>query len=488
MKKTNVKNRFEIIQFFQEIENQVPVDKWVIKKMHIYPIMRIMIGFNLISSSLYKNTPSKKHSISKIKNYFFRIIEILKAKSAFKRLRNTDIIFLGSHTHDVFWKKRRYNKFFEPLIENNSLYSSTYLQSTYGFERSLNNRKFSQALLSATFDHSLKNIFIPNKENEFWWNEFILLPGSKDFLNQINIQLGISADYVYLNIIKCKKIFELSLFYEKVIKKTQPVLAMALNFYSPHGLAFIFAANKLGVPSVDMQHGSQLEGNIAYSFWKRFPEEGYNVLPNFFWCWDAESKKAIENWNKSPHIHQSLLGGNPWLAYHKNKKINRYKSNTPLTILYTLQPIPTIELFPPYLTNFITSHLEYKWNIRFHPRQDTIQRDEIVNLFKNRKRNINFEDGFDTPLPISILNAKIHITNFSSTTIEAAQFGTKTIILHYIGNKMFADLIRDKVAYYLENKDYLRNLLLTAITSKNVKSKIPDSDEVFNKIMETFSK
>jgi hypothetical protein len=120
-----------------------------------------------------------------------------------------------------------------------------------------------------------------------------------------------------------------------------------------------------------------------------------------------------------------------------------------------LQPNPiTLEqLFTPQLLDCIRSSSEI-WFLRLHPRQMN-EKDALINFFKkeNLLHKINIEAATNDPLPQLLANAKLHVTHFSGTTIEASFFNLKTILLNKNGLVSFPELIAKNQAIYIDYKD-----------------------------------
>ena len=52
-----------------------------------------------------------------------------------------------------------------------------------------------------------------------------------------------------------------------------------------------------------------------------------------------------------------------------------------------------------------------------------------------------------------LMNAKLHVTHFSGSALEASYFGLKTILINEIGLSNFSHLISNGLAEYINYKD-----------------------------------
>jgi hypothetical protein len=152
--------------------------------------------------------------------------------------------------------------------------------------------------------------------------------------------------------------------------------------------------------------GHNLTVHMAYSSWFTLPQEGYDMLPRNYWCWDENSKNVLQEWTKSNKNYAVKVIGNPWIDYWKSMKKNYVHTNY---ILYSLQPSPlTMEqLFPESIINFIKEN-PIPWFIRLHPRQ--LKEMEAIKMFLEDKQILHLvtiDAATNDPLPLLLSNALI---------------------------------------------------------------------------------
>ena len=201
-----------------------------------------------------------------------------------------------------------------------------------------------------------------------------------------------------------------------------------------------------------MQHGPQTDIHLSYGSWSCVPNEGYDVLPRNFWCWDNYSKDVLERWTSKNKKYSVIVVGHPWVEYWKQNKEEYFDKNF---ILYSLQPNPITlqQLFTPAIIRLIKESHE-KWFIRLHPRQ-LIELDKIKSFLqeKNALQNVNIENATNDALPVLLSNAKKHITHSSGCALEASYYGLKTILINEIGLKSFPNLIETNMATFIDYKE-----------------------------------
>jgi len=92
--------------------------------------------------------------------------------------------------------------------------------------------------------------------------------------------------------------------------------------------------------------------------------------------------------------------------------------------------------------------------LRLHPRQLN-EKPAIEKFLKEQNvlHLVTIEAATNDPLPQLLANARIHLTHFSGSTIEAALFNVYTVLLNELGVASFPDLIAKKQAVFLDPMD-----------------------------------
>lgn len=455
-----MKNRVDIKDFILQIESNFPVNNWKINDVHVWPIIRIRLFFYLINHLENQVNIFENKSTSK-KNYFFvkvkkKLIKVIKRYINFvnyliwkNNLPQKDYLFVGSDSHRVDYRNSRFNRYFDVIIENenisnNSIYfeysnplkNQYQKQNIYKFERALRGYyNFYKFKKEDHFNFDGYDDFLSFLENEKVFNSFISVNNKKQLLSWFNRYF----------------IFKIS-FFKDTLKKVKPKQIVILCYYSDDIFALIVAANQLNIKTFEMQHGPQTDIHLSYGSWSVIPNEGYDVLPRNFWCWDEYSKNVIEKWSSKNNLYKVQIIGNPWVNYWKNKNESYFEKDF---VLYSLQPNPITlnQLFTKQIIQTIKQSNE-KWFIRLHPRQineinvikNLLHKEEILN-------KVNIDNATFDALPQLLANAKIHITHSSGSALEASFFGLKTILINEIGLKSFPHLIENKSATFIDYKD-----------------------------------
>jgi ubiquinone/menaquinone biosynthesis C-methylase UbiE len=275
-------------------------------------------------------------------------------------------------------------------------------------------------------------------------------------------------------------------YFEEIFKAIRPKVIFFVCYYYVMAMAIIKACKKLGIVSVDIQHGKQGKYHGMYSYWTRIPSQGYELLPDFFWCWGDESKINIEKSRRSTGSnHIPIVGGNRWLAswidgkagiFENNisKEFYTILNNKKKKILISLQPFDEQIPLPEHVIEAMrNSPTDWLWLLRLHPsrRQD----EGRINSLLTQKGIQNFEIHHSTVCPLySLLKiADHHITYYSSVCYEALSFGVPTTIIDPSGLTLYEEYITKGIFNYADTIDTLVGAIEKTIEDKQLIEKIP---------------
>lgn len=457
-----IESRVDITKFIISLEQKFDVDKWKVNGVDIWPPIRISIIFFLIRTYLTKidlspieiAKPVNKKSDLKgqLKELIIQVKNYAKYKIWIKKLKEKRTLFFSNSINLSIHENKNIIRFIDPLVWEYSLENDSCIidYGTYN-----NNYKFFNESIRVDLNYGIQ---FYDSYKEYFLNLFStsneknkINPAFQDFINYLN-----NLDPIFHQLEnELKSIFKKDSYYSfynnffyDILKKIKPKSLVIMVYYENHlNFAITFMANKLKIKTIEMQHGPQTENQTAYGNFTKIPIEGFNSMPKIYWCWDESSRSPINKWIVNKSNVYAILGGNPWIEYWKNKNIKSENSNY---ILYSLQPKPLEldQLFPDSIVRIIKSK-KFPWVLRTHPRQD---KTALLNFLQEIDilDKIDIEDSNISPLPLSIYNCLLHVTNFSGTTIEAAIMKKKTVLLHNIGMLNCISLIEENLAIHLD--------------------------------------
>lgn len=452
----------ELIDFINHLEKKFPVDQWEIQGIKVWPLFRINFKFSL-SNSAGHHPPDRK--ISRIFSFVFKkIIRLLETCS--KQLLYSlldykhnsaphvaDVVFLSNSVgRSLLFHNEKYNIFYDPIRETLNCREITCfcLEPVSRNEYRIPRASQSMYIQSQLFSLRLLSIF-------FCWGR----PPLKDNPDFIAFQNFLREEGVAENLIDLKilqwQVTALRLtanYFKRILKKVRPRVGFVVDYSSGEGMAFCLACYELGILSADIQHGTVSPLSPGYGRWSKIPSEGFTVLPKVFWCWRVEDKAIIDAWASHSSHHTTLFGGPPLLDCFQNRNhpLNDYyekqltsNADAVTCILVTLQPTRCVPVLVQEAIK--NSPPSWFWWIRCHPTASNTEHHEIRAILKRLDRgNVEFEKASHFPLYSILRHTHIHITEWSSSIIEADLFGIPTIIIHENGADLFPDYLNSQKA------------------------------------------
>jgi len=234
-----------------------------------------------------------------------------------------------------------------------------------------------------------------------------------------------------------------------VLDHVQPRVVFVVCYYDRRVLAMVAACRARGIPVVDIQHGKQGIYHGAYTHWTRWPEGGYELLPDFFWLWGEASRRNIAC-SQPPDLkrHRPVVGGSRWLALWRGGDAFPPEpapaawlsevGKAARVILVTLQPIdPPI---PPCVREAVQrSPADWLWLFRVHPQRRADIPKLSASLAAAGGGRFEFEHASTVPLYALLRITHRHVTCWSSVAFEAPAFDVPTMIVHPSGQSLYAE-------------------------------------------------
>jgi len=460
-------NYKDIITILNDIEDNIPVEKIKHGDLSLWPLIRLEILKNLANNSPFttKNVDAKLEikisSSNTIKKY-------IKGFFHQTKYREADGLFLVSSTNRT---QKIDGKYASPF--SNSLMDFSKEMGIDVASLDISRRKlpvydqtyFIDKEVPTSIYYLVKKIhrklFGCRIENWDKLASYIKTHHPEVKLNKKDISNGIEGILFYQSL------------FEKILSKIKPKTCFLVCFYHPASFGFTRACYKLGIKTIEVQHGQQGDYHGMYSNWTKMPKEGYDTIPSHFWTWGQQSMDRINKWSVPAHPkHQAFVGGNPWMArFVHQKHTGELKAQSPkskeldtlipkdkINVLVALQP----ELEP--LTKNLLETLQkspknINWLIRLHPRM-LDRKDELTKIIQ-KTGNHNFEIDKSTSTPLFDLLTRIDfmITLWSSVAYDALPFKVRPIIIHSNGKATFEKYIAKGLFSYTDTSEEILNIL-----------------------------
>ena len=464
--------RGEVINLLNECEKRFPFaqEAWI-GDVNIWPMIKIKVGEQLVSNEMDKPADSRlvqNRPIGAIKGS----LEHLRLKKKLSKIN--DILFISVPEHWTNINGQWTERFAHPFISQ---------LEKMGVRSTIANIK--QRPKGGRYKNS-SEIDLQNAiywKSLLWWRTAdrpALPPVIQDCLNSLK-EKGLNINVEYLK----EMVFSL-LFYDHfftdLLKDSTTKAIFFVCYYSGYNMGLSQAASRLGIPTIDIQHGVHGRNNIAYGKWL-LPEQGYACMPKWFWCWDRNGADHISSWTKGTP-HGSIAGGDLWSeAWRHGDLVHEKQNELPvvpsgdLVVLFSLQPVK--DELPDTLIAAINKSKNVQWWVRKHPTQmKGIGTFEALLREHNISDKVHYTSASELPLPVVLSAVDVHITNWSSVVLDAGRFGIPSILMHPTGRDVFADLIgRGRVEYCMGDAVELLETI-SEISSNKVESTVSELDPI----------
>lgn len=252
---------------------------------------------------------------------------------------------------------------------------------------------------------------------------------------------------------RLEQIFYFKQYFEQLLPKIQPKAAFVIGYFSNCNLGLILACKAKGIKTVELQHGQQGVYHLN-TFWENVPQNGFEMLPEYFWMWGKISQDRILQWTQKQAYHKAILGGNPWLSYYANelKSIEPKKVSERRNILVCCQ-YPD-DFFNSYLAEAMAqTQDQYHYMIRLHPRFLSEKKKFKDHLAQYELSNYEMESATQDMIYDVIARSDLLVTWWSTTAYEALAFGVHSILIHPHGKASMGHNIDAGVFAYADNQN-----------------------------------
>lgn len=451
--------REQITETFAAIEKSEPVNSFVWQGVCVWPILR-----NSVALKLHQHGPTKtrhaKDIFTRIKKKIARQVRNMKVGLCHSEvpISECDVVVLTLANRWQKLGKSYVHSFAEPIAE--ALCTHNWSVSVWEFEHSPTQTQYNHVSLEQAFVGSqAQHHDAPLEPEPAWFAQFERIMRHAFEYKPAWREVGRTV----------ARVFAAADFFEKRLKTANPKLILIDCWYNVRQMGMLLAAGKLGIPTVDVQHGLQGKGHFAYAGWAKAPNHGLVIFPNQFWVWGEWDKQALVQNNPGmiDEVSADVLG-NLWLNKWRNKTDldQRFQSSVDAAhslvrgatkvVLVTLQVgVP----FDPVLRDLLSkSPSNWLWLIRLHRRMDIGVHALEVDLKKTRA-NVNIVDASTLPLYALMQACTWHMTWFSTCALEALAFGKPTLLIHESGSHAFESFVSKNVMHYESNPSAAMKIL-----------------------------
>lgn len=483
-------NYSDIDQILNKIEQSYPVNKWKIGQHHVWPIIKLEISgaFNYYvffseKNSLTNEITEKKKVISqnklwnKIKWYlpiypysdklFLKDGTLLKNQIA-------DVLFFSSSVYRINVENYNwYNWHCDPLID--------YFKKDFGKSVLFVENRLGDTLeRKPRYNDDTCIDFIYSDDiyshRNYFFKSNVLMDGYVECLEELSknyTDVNFKALDIENIVFRILRINYLVAFFVRLLKRMHTKLCFTVCYYYDAPMALNIACKQLNIPVIEIQHGVQ--DFPPYTSWNKIPEGGYSMLPKMFWNWSQEDADRINLWADSTNgAHKAINGGYAWREFWKTKNpiISPYQENLEKHFDRNFKHVVlTMGLYlpPDWLFDAINSSPDnWRFYFRLHPRMFGKFEEFKKEIYIKSSRVIFERDtAIDIPMMGVLSKADVHITELSSTIIEAEYFGVPTVLIDILALSCYEKQVKNGFAVYAENEETLINAIKKQIDFKD---------------------
>ncbi|MBL4720697.1 MAG: hypothetical protein JKY20_06160 [Alphaproteobacteria bacterium] len=251
---------------------------------------------------------------------------------------------------------------------------------------------------------------------------------------------------------------------EDILRRLNPEVLLVHRYHDQYQIPFVIAARRLGIVSVDIQHGYADSCTPSNDFLEA-PLAGYVGVPDVFWVWNEGTARRVES--GFPHDRQRpkvLVGGAPWTIRDDATLESKRPKPKPTrqTVLIAHQPdmIFSAEegefLAPSLLDAIQNSPKQLHWLIRLHPTARHLIAAMNESL-KNHKLGDKVEITNASTISWSELAQQVDVvvTGYSALALEARALGIPVILHGPVGAKVFAPILEEAKFFISESSEEL---------------------------------
>jgi hypothetical protein len=427
-----------LFNHLNKIESELDVLGIQVDNINIWPLVRHKLALEFMRVN-NKKIEGVSGFLKRVKLFVKGGKELLQLLVYFFKPLSANFLFLTKSSYRTRWKNVWFDRFCDSIIASGGI---SFAKKALILEGS-SDLEYRRPRASVSKVMEVQGVFYvigflsllirPLFKPKYSWTNFSIV---RDHLTQLmSYDFKLSANELEKQF---NRILLLSQVFYLILKRSKVKYVFVVCYYEEYSYALVLAANRLGISTIDIQHGVQGKYHFAYSPFATVPETGYSMLPRVFWTWDITSHDNISDWNTDKH--SSFLIGNVWLSYFNS--LTDFNDTLPSwkpIILLSLQPVFN-PLSDTLLECIKISGDEFIWYLRLHPRQLS-QRSVVWDRIKinGLQDFVNIDEATDLPLPYLLNKCLVHVTLFSSVVFEAEMMGTPSIIIHETGKLMYED-------------------------------------------------
>lgn len=426
--------RSEVVALLNDLERKHDVNGMVHDGVQVWPLLRMAIGTHLIAHELKAAQPNDRLGTGAAK-WGHAARGLVQLLTGLGKPGPTDLLFHTQNRFGEVWDGTFHDRYNDQVIlaaQELGLRSAVVEHRTgvpVRVPRAVQCERFdaSPTLGIATVLHSYRTKPDPRLING--------LPALMDDVARV----ASVPSWPYL----ASQLHDFAIyrsFHRRILRATRPQAVLLVCWYAVENMAVLHECSRMGIRTVDLQHGVQGNAHLAYGPWASLPSAGYSLMPDAFWCWDDSSAASIRAWAGAGRIGAWAMG-DPWLERGLSKpSAPLWQNDGRKKVLYAAfmpDPLPSMLIVAMKKTMATC-----QWVVRTHPATPELP-SVIHELLKAEglEGSVRISPASDMPMGNALLGCDLHITPYSSTVLEAASLGVPSLAIHRNAIDLFPEAL-----------------------------------------------
>ncbi len=479
----------KVPRLMMEVERHVPVNDITYRGLRVWPFLRTILTRDIFweKSGAISDIPQEnpqteffeKNTAPLFESFYDKLTVLFMNLLGPNVYRKPDFLFLSRGYEYTLVDGKNFNKQFDPLKEILNEMGRNHLDLLAPYDNQDHEPRHQPSINIASliqFSMGIAQLKRQSPKRPSIQN----LKSLATFLKERKISAPLEHDSL-ADQLEC--VLEYQQIFERMLKVLSPKVVMMVSFYNDVLFGLCAACNRLGIPTVDVQHGFLQSEELIMGNWTQVPPEGYELFPNYFWAWGDESCPAFDSWTqKSEHNLIPITGGNLWMTKNIQAlpKVPPREQGIDRVILFTLQQTPfnnACDLIPQVVREALKhAPSSWRWVFRLHYKMgDDIYKliQEYIAPYENR---VQLERACERALYSSMQSADYHVSQTSTTIVEAETLKLPNILAGPDAKIFYAKEIQEGIYFHVTEPDEFIRIITDKLQPAQRKNPIIELD------------
>lgn len=444
----------ELIEEFLKIEEKNNFFDYKIGNLKFWQYIRFEVYTTLMENYELFNKSTSFDAKFKSKLNLSELIKRITVKNQFFLHKKDILIFSSSRKVK---EKEYYKCVYTDLISKNLnekyyIFDDSY-EGTFYFPRNVSNVKnsnpYSYMALSPKKDR------IPFEGRMLEKNIYSVI--EKNFERPLTVKQKIRINSVLINELNERD--DLRSYYHYILKRVKPKVIIIVCYYNFKMMVLCEVAKEVGIPVVELQHGTMGREHISYNFLRRRKLSGF---PDYVFTFSRFDKKNAR-FPISPERIYAV--GYPEME----KKVQSYeklrlKAKKKKKIVFISQTIKAIFEYALELSKRIDLN-EFEIIIKLHPREFGNWRKEFGKMLNGA--HVTIIDNSNKDIYYYLARADYVVGIFSTVLLEATMFNTNIVVIKEASYTYMKELYQNDMAVLVDSVDELQRIVTNNIRTSN---------------------